>query len=786
MRTDIESKINEAEVCRSMGLYDDSLDIYESVLSIVGPQDTHVQATIQKRINLLKNEIGDQKEAQATGVDTNDTLISELLSSGKGDIPEILDSAAAFQEMGLHPEAITEYGKLFKEDYPHEKVIPQITESLLKLHSPAKAVEEFNKLVSGQISEETTIGRIKFLLGKELEKRDHRDQAHNLYEEASRLVPSDVEITKRLDSITATSASGSKYDYLIKESMVSTDQLQQAFALSKKMSKSVEFVLIEQFQINKESIGKSFSLFYGCPYRAYDASIPVPVELLANLKKAFLLNEIWVPLSWDKNGMEVLIDDPLDLNKTDNIKTLMRTTKINFSVAIREDIQQFIRNFFDQDKQLSETQSVEETLDDFDLIPDISFEEEEEDTEVEEEDEASSKVVKLVDQTIIAAYRKNASDIHIEPSPITKATTIRFRLDGVCQEYMKVPNSIVRGVISRIKIMSNLDIAEKRLPQDGKIKFKRKGVPAFELRVATLPTAGGYEDVVMRILASAGAMKVDEMGLTERNLKVLKTVSANPYGLILAVGPTGSGKTTTLHSILGHINTPGIKIWTAEDPIEITQEGLRQTEVKPKIGLDFARMMRAFLRADPDVIMIGEMRDTETASIGVEASLTGHLVFSTLHTNSAPETITRLLDMGLNPLNFSDAFLGVLAQRLTRRLCPKCREEHPVSVDEFETLTSDYGKDYFDKTGIEYDTEMVLHRANGCEKCSSTGYRGRMGIHELMEGTPEVKLMIKKQASTETILEQAMKEGMSTLKQDGILKVIQGITDMAEVRRVCI
>jgi type II secretory ATPase GspE/PulE/Tfp pilus assembly ATPase PilB-like protein len=180
------------------------------------------------------------------------------------------------------------------------------------------------------------------------------------------------------------------------------------------------------------------------------------------------------------------------------------------------------------------------------------------------------------------------------------------------------------------------------------------------------------------------------------------------------------------------------------------------------------------------------MRDTETASIGVEASLTGHLVFSTLHTNSAPETITRLLDMGLNPLNFSDAFLGVLAQRLTRRLCSKCREEHPVSVDEFETLVSDYGKNYFDKTGIEHDAEMVLHRANGCEKCSSTGYRGRMGIHELMEGTPEVKLMIKKQASTETILEQAMKEGMSTLKQDGILKVIQGITDMEEVRRVCI
>jgi type II secretory ATPase GspE/PulE/Tfp pilus assembly ATPase PilB-like protein len=787
MRTDIESRINEAEVCRSMGLYDDSLDIYNSILSVVGPQDTHVQATIQKRIKLLKNEIGDQKEALPIGEGTKDLLISEITSSGKGDIPEIIDSATAFKEMGLHPEAIAEYGKLFEADYPNEKVIPLITESLLKLHSPAKAVEEFNRLVSKQNPEKTEIGRIKFLLGQEFEKRDHRDQARDLYSEAIKLDPSDTEILRRLDSIAATSASSSKFDYLLKEKMVGTDQLQQAFALSKKMNKSVEFVLIEQFQIDKEAIGKSFSIFYDCQFRAYDASLPVPVELLTNLKKTFLLNEIWVPLSWDKDGMEVLIDDPRDLNKTDNIKTLMRTTKINFSVAIREDIQQFIRNFFDQDRQLSEAQAVDEVLDDFDMIPDISFEEEEEDDlEVEEADEASSQVVRLVDQTIIAAYRKNASDIHIEPSPVTKATGIRFRLDGVCQEYMKVPNSIVRGIISRIKIMSNLDIAEKRLPQDGKIKFKRKGVPAFELRVATLPTAGGFEDVVMRILASAGAMKVDEMGLSERNLKVFKAVSANPYGLVLAVGPTGSGKTTTLHAILNHINTPGIKIWTAEDPIEITQDGLRQTEVKPKIGLDFARMMRAFLRADPDVIMIGEMRDSETASIAVEASLTGHLVFSTLHTNSAPETITRLLDMGLNPLNFSDAFLGVLAQRLTRRLCAKCREEYTLSVDEFETLTTDFGKKYFDKTGIEYDSEMILHRVGGCEKCSGTGYRGRMGIHELMEGTPEVKLMIKKQASTESILEQALKEGMFTLKQDGILKVIQGITDMAEVRRVCI
>ncbi len=786
MRTDIESRINEAEVCRSMGLFTDSLNIYENILSHVSPQDADTVETIKKRIGLLKKEIADHEEKQPKGVSAKEISMFKKTLSSQGDVPAILDSASAFKEMGLHNEAVAEFAKLFMEEYPVEKVVPELSESLLKLHTPSKALEELDKLIHDQKLNNGRLAQIKFLLGQELEKRDHREYALDCYKAAHKLSPGDVEIKKRLDSITATFTSGSKYDYLLSEQMVTTDQLQQAFALSKKMSKSVEHVLIEHFKIKKEAIGKSFSLFYDCPFKAFDPNFPVPFELLANLKKAFLLNEYWIPLSWSKDGVEVLVDDPRDLNKTDNIKALMKTNKITVSVAIREDIDAFIKHFYSQNPRSGEGSSIDEVLEDFDLMPDVTFEEEEEEVERDEADETSSKVVKLVDQVIIAAYRKNSSDIHIEPSPITKATSIRFRLDGVCQEYMKVPNAMVRGIISRIKIMSNLDIAERRLPQDGKIKFRRKGVPPFELRVATLPTAGGFEDVVLRILASAGAMKLDEMDLTERNLKVMKKIIAKPYGLILAVGPTGSGKTTSLHAILGHINKPGIKIWTAEDPIEITQAGLRQTEVKPKIGLDFARMMRAFLRADPDVIMIGEMRDEETASIGIEASLTGHLVFSTLHTNSAPETITRLLDMGLNPLNFSDAFLGVLAQRLVRRLCHNCREEYHPSEEEFDEIVTDYGKKWFGQTGIEYDSDMTLFRPVGCDSCSGTGYRGRLGIHELMEGTARIKLMIKKQANTEQIFEMAMREGMATLKQDGMLKVFRGITDISEVRRVCI
>jgi type II secretory ATPase GspE/PulE/Tfp pilus assembly ATPase PilB-like protein len=787
MKIDIESRINEAEVCRSMGLFSDSLSIYEKILGSVSPQDTQTYDKIQKRIRLLKHEIDSQEDAGPRGVSAKEiTMLREKLSN-QGDVPAILDSATAFKEMGLHGEAIAEYAKLFKEDYPASKVVFEITESLLKIHSPSKASEELNNLIEAQKLGKKEVGHLLFLFAQEMEKRDHREVALDNYKAAHKLNPADTEIKKRMDSLAATFTTGSKYDYLLRKKMVTTSQLQQAFALAKKLNKSVEFVLIENNKISKQDIGKSFSLFYDTKFRDYDASFTVPVELLTNLKKAFLLNEYWVPMSWDKEGVEILVDDPRDLNKTDNIKALMKTNRINFTVAIREDIEQYIRHFFDGDQASSDTKAVTQTVDDFNLIPDVAFEEEEEE-ELQEEgyDEASGKIVKLVDQVIIAAYRKNSSDIHIEPSSITKSTTIRFRLDGVCQEYMKVPNSMVRGIVSRVKIMSNLDIAERRLPQDGKIKFRRKGVPTFELRVATLPTQGGYEDVVMRILASAGAMQIDEMGMTARNTKVMKRIVAKPYGLVLAVGPTGSGKTTSLHAILSYINKPGIKIWTAEDPIEITQSGLRQVEVKPKIGLDFARVMRAFLRADPDVIMIGEMRDEETAAIGIEASLTGHLVFSTLHTNSAPETVTRLLDMGLNPLNFSDAFLGVLAQRLTRRLCKDCMEEYPLTKDEFDMIYVDYGEKYWHQTGIEYSPDMTLFKPAGCDACSKTGYRGRMGIHELMEGTPRIKLMIKKQANTEMLFAQAMKEGMETLRQDGIQKVFKGLTDLAEVRRVCI
>ena len=787
----VDVRINEAEVCRSMGLYDESLTIYEQILAGLTESDGELLETVKHKIADLRSEISDRAQTEVKYVSAKDismlkkTLSGQDARKGGPRGQTLLDSAASFKELGLFSEAINEYEKLIVQGHTPESISADFADCLLKLHSPDKVIEYITKLVGDQGLAKEYGATVLYLFGQEMEKRDHKDPALELYKSALKANPAGTEIQKRLEGLTASLASKSKYDLLLRQNLVSTDQLQKAFALSKKMNKSVEFVLIGQYGLRKSDIGKSFSAYYGCPFREYDPNVTTPHELLSNLKEAFLLNEGWVPLNWDKDFVEVLVDDPRNLNKTDNIKTLLNTPKINFSVATKEDIEEFVKRFFDKDRALDDDAG-EDNLDNFDLIPDVSFEEEEDDEPIDEADESSSKVVKLVDQFIIAAYRKNASDIHIEPSPTSKATTIRFRMDGVCQEYLKVPNSMARGILSRIKIMSQLDIAERRLPQDGKIKFKRKGIPTFELRVATLPTTGGFEDAVLRILAKAGAMSMEDMGLTERNFNVLQTIIKRPYGLVLCVGPTGSGKTTTLHAALGSINEPGVKIWTAEDPVEITQPGLRQVEAKPRIGLDFAKIMRAFLRADPDVIMIGEMRDKETASIGVEASLTGHLVFSTLHTNSAPETITRLLDMGLNPLNFSDAFLGVLAQRLVRKLCGSCAKEYNPAREEFEEIVSDYGKKAFEKSGIQFDSELILKGPGSCDVCSGTGYKGRMGIHELMEGTAAIKRMIKKKASTEELFEQASKENMTTLKQDGILKVFKGITDTREVRRVCI
>lgn len=791
-KIDYEAKMKEAETYRIMGLFAESVSTYQEILNNVPDLNPASREKIQKEIASIKKEIEIEEEVDKKNLSTEEiSQIKKSLTSGD-NISITLDSASAFKELGLYTEALSEYEKIVNTDYPLAKYLLEYIECNLKVLPPDQAVQKIKKLIQQKITDPKESGKTIFAFGLEMEKHGHEKPAMDLFQSAITLFPQSKEIQEKLASLKPQqpATTGSKYEYLLNQKLINIEQLKNALNIAKKSKRSVEFILTQHFKLTKEEIGKSLSLYYGVPFKPFDPQTPTPIELMGNLKKAFLVQSTWVPLSWNKGQVEILVDDPGNLTKTDSIKSLIKARKVNYLVGFKEDIEAYINRFFDDNimDMNTPTEQTDVAMDEMDdFISDISFEEEEEREEgADEFDEASGQVVKLVDQVIVAAYRKSASDIHIEPSPITKSTSIRFRMDGVCQEYIKVPNSMIKGLISRIKIMSGLDIAEKRLPQDGKIKFKRKGVPIFEIRVATLPTTGGYEDAVLRILGKAGTILMDDMELSKRNLKVLKQVINQPFGLILAVGPTGSGKTTSLHALLNYINKPGVKIWTAEDPIEITQMGLRQVEVRPKIGLDFARVMRSFLRADPDIIMIGEMRDHETASVAIEASLTGHLVLSTLHTNSAPETITRILDMGLNALNFSDSFRGVLAQRLVRRLCTNCREVYSPSDEEIEDILQYYGKEDFQKSGLILNSKTSLYRTVGCATCSNTGYKGRLAIHELMEGTAPIKKMIKKAEITEAIAEQARKDGMTNLRQDGIVKALQGIIDLNEVRRVCI
>jgi len=412
-------------------------------------------------------------------------------------------------------------------------------------------------------------------------------------------------------------------------------------------------------------------------------------------------------------------------------------------------------------------------------------------------EQSDNSLVRLIHTMIIEAHNQGVSDIHIENYPGKDKLKIRFRKDGLLRPYLELPHTYRNAMIGRIKIMCDLDISERRKPQDGKINFaKFSAGHKLELRVATIPTNNGLEDVVMRLLASARPVPVDKLGLSARHLEQLKHAMERPYGLVLCVGPTGSGKTTTLHSALSHINVPERKIWTAEDPIEITQPGLRQVQVNPKIDWTFAKALRAFLRADPDVIMVGEVRDEETARIAIEASLTGHLVLSTLHTNSAPETVTRLLDMGMDPFNFADSLLLVAAQRLVRRLCGDCRSSRPMSDEEVEELLDDHlfvqhpqdpaaarsalREGWLGRYGR--DGRLTHFHSPGCHACGHTGYRGRCGIHELMPISRELRRLIQTGARAEELQQVALTEGMHTLRQDGIEKVLQGLTSIDEVR----
>ncbi|MFV0662294.1 GspE/PulE family protein [Denitromonas sp.] len=588
----------------------------------------------------------------------------------------------------------------------------------------------------------------------------------------------------------------SRYDLLVANGQLSAQELEAAGAKARDRKVTTEEVLVDDMGLALADVGDAVARCFGVPYEPFRGDRIKPVDLLRNIKRDFVEQSHWLPLEETEEGIIVMATDPEQTRASRVAHNVFPNKKIAFRATTHRDFNKTVDQFFEASLDLG---SVD------DLLSDLS--EEDQDGSVAEDltAAADNELVKLVNKVIIDAYKQGASDIHIEPRPGKVKTLIRFRKDGTLVPYIEVPASYRNPLVTRIKIMCDLDISERRKPQDGKIKFRKYAALDIELRVATIPTAGGLEDVVMRILANSEPIPLDKLGLSAHNLDRLKGAIAQPYGIFFVCGPTGSGKTTTLHSILGHINTPETKIWTAEDPVEITQKGLRQVQVNRKAGLDFATMMRAFLRADPDVIMVGEMRDRETVSVGLEASLTGHLVFSTLHTNSAPESIVRLLDMGMDPFNFADALLGVLAQRLAKRLCPKCKSPYHPGSDELSSLLDEYCTDLqstppfvadaeagrkavarrWQQDFANKDSQFTLYKAVGCADCTN-GYRGRVGLHELMLGSDGAKKLIQEHARVSDLLVLALNEGMRTLRQDGIEKVLDGTTDIKQVRKVCV
>jgi type II secretory ATPase GspE/PulE/Tfp pilus assembly ATPase PilB-like protein len=591
-----------------------------------------------------------------------------------------------------------------------------------------------------------------------------------------------------------------KYDFLVSDAVISAAEFELAARSARKKAVDVENVLIDEFQVKIPAIGAALAKFFGVPYEPFKPDRIKPVDLLKNLKREYVESNQWVPIEDVKEGLIILCLDPERIRSSRIVQNVFPKAKLVYRVTTLKEFKETLKAFYGAE--------VVDTGDIGDMLSGLEEDEGAGEAGGESDDvsaAADNELVKLVNKIIIDAYRQGASDIHIEPYPGKAKTEIRLRKDGSLVPYIEVPGAYRNAIVARIKIMCDLDISEKRKPQDGKIKFRKFAPLDIELRVATIPSQGGVEDVVMRILAAGEPIPLDKLGLSPTNLPKLKEAVSKPYGLFFVCGPTGSGKTTTLHSVLGFLNTPDTKIWTAEDPVEITQKGLRQVQVNKKAGLNFDTIMKSFLRADPDIIMVGEMRDKETTGTGIEASLTGHLVFATLHTNSATESIIRLLDMGMDPFNFADALLGILAQRLAKRLCGKCKQAYAPGAEEVRQILQEYCSELLNTGPFKKDAksayeniyrdlvksyagdkgQFTLYKAKGCEACTG-GYKGRVGLHELLIASDPIKKLIQEHARVAEILAVCLEEGMRTLKMDGIEKVLQGITDMPQVRAVCI
>jgi len=735
--------------------------------------------SIQHILLSLKDKILELLDAERLTIYAVDTKNQELYSMQKiGDVPKEIRVPKSFA-------SITGFTALARKTINIKDAYDQA--ELTKYHPNLRFDQRWDKQSGFRTKSvlAVPIGFEKYLLGVlQLINKRHGPVFTSLDEDGAEEIARILGIAFYNQHRAARQSKPSKFGGLIDKGIISEKDIETAVSSARVNNTSVEKVLLDDHNVPKDELGKSLAQFYGTQFFNYDGAQTIPNDLKERVPSDMWKKYICAPVERRPGVLVLAVDDPQDLTRLDGIRAMNLAPRYDFWIGLKHEILAYIAASYGE--------SMEVSVDSADLAK-IIDELGEGEGEVEEEkkddspeiDETDSGIVRLVNQLIIEAYQRGASDIHVEPDGPKNPCGIRLRIDGDCQKFMEVPGPHRNAVVQRLKIMARLDISERRKPQDGKIRFKHsKGV--IELRVATIPTANQNEDVVMRILAGSKPLPLDKMGFSEKNLSRFKEIVQKPYGICLVVGPTGSGKTTTLHSALGFINTEDMKIWTAEDPVEITQKGLRQVQVQPKIEFTFAAAMRSFLRADPDVIMVGEMRDHETAAIGIEASLTGHLVFSTLHTNSAPETITRLLDMEIDPFNFADALLGIMAQRLIRTLCPKCKDGYHPSEEEWDEIMEVYGREFFGGLGIKYSPDYMLYKPKGCTTCNNTGYKGRMGVHELLVGTDEIKRAVQRRAPIDELRNLALKQGMRTLLQDAMEKALRGITDIKQARSIAV
>ncbi|MBN1635021.1 MAG: type IV-A pilus assembly ATPase PilB [Deltaproteobacteria bacterium] len=553
---------------------------------------------------------------------------------------------------------------------------------------------------------------------------------------------------------------------LVKNALITTDQLLEAQKEQKTSGSRLGSQLVKLGYLSEEQLVKFLSDQYGLPPMILrDKKPESDVVALIPLHVVQKYNAI----AFARNGstLKVAMTDPTNIFAVDDLKFLTGYS-IEVYVTSEDSLKWAIDNFYDQSASLDEALSGFES--DQDAIELAGGEDDVAVGDLEREAD-QAPVIKLVNITLVDAIKKGASDIHIEP--YEKYMRIRYRLDGILYQVMRPPMRLKNAIVSRIKIMARLDIAERRLPQDGRIKLRIQGGKEVEFRVSILPTLFG-EKVVLRILDKSGLqLDMTKLGFEEGALAKFKEGIYRPWGMVLVTGPTGSGKTTTLYSALSELNKIDCNISTAEDPVEYDLAGVNQVQMHEEIGLSFAAALRSFLRQDPDIILVGEIRDFETAEIGIKSALTGHLVLSTLHTNDAPSTINRLLNMGIEPFLVASSVNLIVAQRLARKICPHCKKEDDVTKETIIQMGID----------PEQAENVVCYRGEGCSQCNKTGYQGRIALYEVLPVDDVIKEMILMGASSSEIKQEAINRGMKTLRQSGLTKIVEGITSVPEVLR---